>query len=780
MVSAQQLIAQPLPDDAYLYYRRTHNGELPPPNSNPSDHSAETTNVIKAPSEIIRTPRPLALLDHGVDPANLGKGDWIWYLSSCESSLGLPAGDVQGVIDYEKSQGMQWITVKCGDGGSIWTQFNSDLITRAHNAGLKIFGWAYAYGNDVNGEINVALNALNLGADGFIIDAETEYETSANRNANAAIYAGTIKANYPTRFLAHAPFPIISSHSGFPYVAFGTNCDAVMPQAYWADIGGTNYAKTMVLRLNSEWRNWQNSLSGNATNAIKPIVPIGQGYNSVNGAVDGTQISNFVYALKTLASPPTAGGYKGVSFWSCQHHSAAPNKWPAIAAVTIGDNSNVPPYFVTEPLLDRVTDTGTSVAFTALADGGAPFHYQWYSGGSAVFDATNSTYTLTNARVADSRDYWVVVTNAGGSVTSRVVSLTVYPPQTVIFADDFDSDTSGSWTVNKSSADTRISFNYDYASNGIASAPHSVGGTTRGVKFEANMIAGAAAALSLSPVGRNFAGDYRLHFDAWINVNGPFPAGGTGSTEFLTAGVGTAGNRVEWTGSGSSADGYWFSMDGEGGVSDASTTAGDYSAYIGTAVQSTGTGVYDAGTNASARGNGNDYYVNAIPGGLTAPLLQQASYTQQTGALNSGTAGFAWHDVIVSKRGSTVEWSVDGVRLAAISNVTFTANNIFLGYWDYFSSVSDNPNLSFGLVDNVRVEAPAQPAEFQFVSLQPDRSVRFTASGLSGATYVIETSTNLHDWTALTNLVATNGVFELNVGPATEDAQRFFRARTGP
>src|ERR1035438_295507 len=79
----------------------------------------------------------MGLLDNGVDPSNLGKGDWIWEMPQTETHLGVST--VQAVIDYEKGLGMQWITVKCGDGSSIWTQFSSDLITRAHAAGLKIF-----------------------------------------------------------------------------------------------------------------------------------------------------------------------------------------------------------------------------------------------------------------------------------------------------------------------------------------------------------------------------------------------------------------------------------------------------------------------------------------------------------------------------------------------------------------------------------------------------------------------------------------------------------------
>ena len=58
-----------------------------------------------------------------------------------------------------------------------------------------------------------------------------------------------------------------------------------------------------------------------------------------------------------------------------------------------------------------------------------------------------------------------------------------------------------------------------------------------------------AAVFHLARRANPSSGDYRLHFDAWINVNGPLPAGGASSTEFLGAGIGTAGNRTEWNGS---------------------------------------------------------------------------------------------------------------------------------------------------------------------------------------------------------------------------------------
>ena len=55
-----------------------------------------------------------------------------------------------------------------------------------------------------------------------------------------------------------------------------------------------------------------------------------------------------------------------------------------------------------------------------------------------------------------------------------------------------------------------------------------------------------AEAVSISPAGGNFTGDYQVKFDMWINANGPFPGGGGGSTEFFTAGVGTTGDHLQW------------------------------------------------------------------------------------------------------------------------------------------------------------------------------------------------------------------------------------------
>jgi GH25 family lysozyme M1 (1,4-beta-N-acetylmuramidase) len=443
-----------------------------------------------------------------------------------------------------------------------------------------------------------------------------------------------------------------------------------------------------------------------------------------------------------------------------------------LAALVITNTGT--PYLTSQPL-NYAVDTGATASLTGSANGTAPLAYQWFFNGAQIADATNAVLEITNAQTNSTGNYSFIVTNVYGSATSSASALLVYPVQTTVFADNFDANSATNWIVNKSSTDNSVTFNFDYSSLGIPSAPHSTNGSTLGVQMKANLNKGVVAALSISPTNQTFSGDYRLHFDAWINVNGPLPGGG-GSTEFLTAGIGTSGNRVEWTGN-ASADGIYFSADGDGGVAGTSTTSGDYCAYSNAMLLATSSGVYLAGTDTTARDNANFYYYSIFPVGQSAPVLQQNNYPQQSGNLNAGTFGLAWHDVIVSCRGNSVDWVVDGVRLAYVPQATFNSSNVFVGYWDPFASLSSNNVVNFGLLDNVRVEVPAVAP---VLVLQPGEIFQLIGSGQTGATYILETSTNLADWTSLTNLTATNGVFEFDFAPLDNDQQRFFRARVGP
>jgi hypothetical protein len=346
----------------------------------------------------------LAQLDNGIVATNLGKGDWIWEMSACETSLDVT--NPQAVLQYEANRGMQWITVKAGDGTNKWSQWNSNLVVQAHVLGLKIFAWAYAYGNassnsSVSAESALANWAIAQGADGFIIDAEGEYEQQpGGDNATpAAQYCQAIRAQYPNRFLAYAPFVSITGHPTYPYIQFGQYCNAVMPQDYWADIGVS--VNQMVNDMDSQWGNWQSGLLGGPhVGSIKPIVPVGQGYQT-SGYSAGVNITSFVNLLKSDTSSASAGGYRGVSFWSCQDHMAA--DWSAISATTIGSSA------VLSPGIISINLAGTNMQL---------------NGSNGVEGTTCRVLTSTNAALP--LNLWKPIStnvlNAGGNFTITVTN----------------------------------------------------------------------------------------------------------------------------------------------------------------------------------------------------------------------------------------------------------------------------------------------------------------------------------------------------------------------
>lgn len=284
-------------------------------------------------------------------------------------------------------------------------------------------------------------------------------------------------------------------------------------------------------------------------------------------------------------------------------------------------------------------------------------------------------------------------------------------PGMMLYSDNFDTDTSASWTVNTADAgaDSFAQFFYDYSADGIPPAPGTTGGTTRGLKFRVNETSALAFGLSASPNSQNFAGDYRLKFDMWLNYNGPMDGGGGGSTQEGTAGIGTTGTQPQYPNAFPDPTGGWFNVAGDGGNGNVN---GDYNAYTGPTVVPDGSGSYNAGTAAGVRENFNAYY--NIWGSVMAPASQVTAHPAQAGVTPVGVIGMSWHCVAITKIGETVNWSIDGVSIATITNgnpnAFTTTGNIFLGYYDRYVSLSDNPAVTFGLYDNVKVEtAVLQP-----------------------------------------------------------------------
>ena len=401
------------------------------------------------------------------------------------------------------------------------------------------------------------------------------------------------------------------------YVKGGGTC--LVPMLDWEDERATNGGdfNGFTAPYMSAWVNeWCNTVSNYAQLngvTIRPIIYTGTWYSNPANGYAGltTAVTNWPSWISSYpANPNIQGGAPSSTFpwpsWTIWQY--ADTNWSGGDADVLNGNTNTldslviggisAPYFVTQPVNDLATDAGGNVSFSATALGKPPPGYQWRLNGANIPGATNTTLALANVQTTNAGNYSVIATNNSGSFTNTV-SLLVYPLRATVYADDFETDSATNWIVNKNSADNAVNFNFDYSTLGIPSAPHSIGGTTHGVQLKANLTLTNAAAISISPTNQSFGGNYRLHFDGWINVNGPFPDGGAGSTEMLTAGIGTSGRRTEWIGPASAADGYYFSADGEGGVSSTSTTSGDYAAYSS---QTLLTGVYYTGNDSVRAG----------------------------------------------------------------------------------------------------------------------------------------------------------------------------------
>jgi hypothetical protein len=332
--------------------------------------------------------------DGGIDPANIGKGDYIYFMNAATNKLG---GNVPSVtstttlMQYYKSVGVRYIMVKAATGDKLFNgsyaspQFTSNLCNIAHSNGILIFGYNRSDGSNVVGEIAVADYVFNQGADGFVFDAEVEWEPGAthpwitNASAQAWALCSAVRSNWPTKFLAHSPLPIIYLHSSFPYKEFGYWCDAVLPQVYhFNPTNWTGLKASMSASINwsdVNWKSWQNSLVGTSstingqtifwTNAIKPLALVNDVYGPLySSPTPDRDVLEFIDYTQADPNSVTAGGYKGVNFWRADLHGST--QFAYIKAGTSGNFTDVVNNIVIDDANASRVGTWTAVkTFTA-------------------------------------------------------------------------------------------------------------------------------------------------------------------------------------------------------------------------------------------------------------------------------------------------------------------------------------------------------------------------------------------------------------------------------
>lgn len=260
------------------------------------------------------------------------------------------------------------------------------------------------------------------------------------------------------------------------------------------------------------------------------------------------------------------------------------------------------------------------------------------------------------------------------------------PAETVLFADDFSTDSSANWSVFATDpTDYTATFAFDYGSQGIPSAPHSTGGDTLGLNLNANKDStGGAAAVNVYPIGKSFSGNFALRFDMFLHVVVP----NTVSTEYVLFGINHSGNKTNWfrnspggVPAGWTFDGVFYGIEADG------AGLGDYANYSAPTT---------AGNNPTALGDGRAATT------LTEVFKSPPWSVPGTPANNLSFGTPIWADVEVSQVGNQITLKVNNTTIFSYVNATpFTSGNIMLGYNDAYDSIG--LTTSYVVIDNVRV-----------------------------------------------------------------------------
>jgi hypothetical protein len=254
-----------------------------------------------------------------VNMAIIGKGSWIWKIKSCEG------GVATAIANEAVAASLTHVPIKIADGPY---QYNYDRVAKVDliapvREALKlknilVWGWHYVYGYDPIGEAKIAIQQIQrLGLDGYIIDAEGEYEESG-KNTAAQQFMNALRAALPTFPIALSSYRYPTLHRSLPWSTFLAKCDYNMPQVYWE---GAHNPVTQLTRCVNEFK---------AISPYRPIIPTGPTYSTGGWQPSDNDILRFLDTARSL-------GLTGTNFFSWDECRASTKSlWGVVSAYPWG------------------------------------------------------------------------------------------------------------------------------------------------------------------------------------------------------------------------------------------------------------------------------------------------------------------------------------------------------------------------------------------------------------------------------------------------------------
>ena len=309
---------------------------------------------------------------------------------------------------------------------------------------------------------------------------------------------------------------------------------------------------------------------------------------------------------------------------------------------------------------------GNNVAFSATVIGVTPLSCQWFFNSTALAGATNLILTLNNVQTFNAGNYFVVITNVAGSVTSSVASLTLGIPPYFTTQPTNTMALAGQSVSFSALAGGTAPLNYQWYSNSIA-LPNATGTT-----------------LLLNNVTTNFAASYYVMVtnqagsktSSVVTLTVPVPPTITisGSTNQVVA----QGSNVVFstTASGSAPLNYrWF-------YNSTLLAGATNGALMLNMVQTTNSGNYFAVvTNVAGSATSSVVALTVmIPPSFTVQPTNQIIVAGSNVTIN----------VLASGTAPKVQWYSNNVSLSGATNMSLTFANVSTNYTGNYFAVSTN------------------------------------------------------------------------------------------
>ena len=224
--------------------------------------------------------------------ARVLSGNFLWVLDARD------CGGVDKVIGAAQDTGYG-ICAKFHDGdpsGDAKYGFQesfAQIASGCTNLGIPVIAWGYCYGNTYGNlvkEAAAAAHSFDAGAQAYVIDAESEWETR-NSDQWAARFMSAVLEKAPDAEVGLTTFWNLRWHARFPAKAFRQNgCSTALPQVYY----GLAERKTL------DERRLMHSIAAEDFRAagFATIYPVGEFTDNAGDTVDfldlaGTQPHSF-------------------------------------------------------------------------------------------------------------------------------------------------------------------------------------------------------------------------------------------------------------------------------------------------------------------------------------------------------------------------------------------------------------------------------------------------------------------------------------------------------